>query len=97
MGNRTRNVDVPRQIKCDFRNGAIVILNGWKEISRYLGCGVRTAQRWEICFGMPVIRPGRVQGKGAVIAHSDEIDSWQRQPRQPEQLRERIRELEIGE
>jgi hypothetical protein len=72
-----------------------VILNGWKQIGRYLGCGVRTAQRWEICFGLPIVRLGRADGKGTVVAYTDDIDSWLRQRCRPEQLRERIRELEI--
>ncbi len=75
--------------------GQRVILSGWKEISAYLGCGVRTAQRWEACLGLPVLRPGRTNGKGTVIAHIDEIEAWLRRPLRPEQLRQHLRELEI--
>ncbi len=69
-----------------------MILNGWKEIARHLGRGVRMVQRWEACFGMPVIRPAG-RGRSAVCACSDDLDAWLRQPHRPEQLHERIREL----
>ncbi len=32
------------------------ILDGWKEISAYLGRDARTCQRWESDFGLPVHR-----------------------------------------
>ena len=50
------------------------ILNTWKEIAAYLSRGVRTAQRWEISYKLPVHRPnGDAQ---TVYAFSDEIDAW---------------------
>src|SRR3954469_17053882 len=33
------------------------VLNGWKEISDYIGRGVRTVQRWELQFELPIHRP----------------------------------------
>lgn len=51
------------------------ILNGWKEISSHLERGTRTAQRWEIQFGMPVHRPAS-KPRTAVVAFADEIDAW---------------------
>ena len=33
-------------------------LNGWKEIATHLGKGVRTGQRWERVYGLPVHRIG---------------------------------------
>jgi hypothetical protein len=33
-------------------------LNGWKEIAAHFGKGVRTVQRWEAEFHMPVHRIG---------------------------------------
>ena len=33
------------------------VLNSWKEIASYLGRSVRTVQRWEREFGLPVHRP----------------------------------------
>ena len=51
-----------------------MILTGWKDVAKHLGCGVRTAQRWE-CLGMPVRRPG--SGKHSeVLAISEELDAW---------------------
>lgn len=71
-----------------------MILSGWKDIARYLGRGVRTVQRWEMCLGLPVIRPAG-HGRSAVCAQSEQLDAWLRQPQRPEQLlQERIHELE---
>ena len=51
-----------------------MILNGWKEIAHYLGCGMRTAQRWEL-NGLPVLRP--VPGKRShVLVNSEQMDLW---------------------
>lgn len=50
-------------------------LNGWKEISAYIGKGVRQAQRWEK-LGMPVHRVGGMDG--VVYASRTEIDQWRR-------------------
>ena len=51
-----------------------MLLTGWKEISTYLRCGVRTAQRWEH-GGLPVNRPlpGR---RSHVVAESENLDLW---------------------
>lgn len=51
------------------------VLNGWKEISQYLGRGVRTVQRWESMYGMPVHRPAN-KDRSAVTAFPSEIDRW---------------------
>ena len=52
----------------------LMILKGWKDISKYLGCGIRTVQRWEK-LSLPVRRPA--EGKRApVVAISDELDAW---------------------
>jgi hypothetical protein len=50
-------------------------LNGWKEIAAHLGKGVRTVQRWEAEYGLPVRRIGR-EGGEIVFAFRDEIDRW---------------------
>lgn len=50
-------------------------LAGWKEIAEYLGRGVRTVQRWEGEFGMPVLRPAG-RSRGAVMARREDIDQW---------------------
>ncbi|MFQ5722576.1 MAG: hypothetical protein ACE5GI_08795, partial [Candidatus Aminicenantales bacterium] len=51
------------------------ILNSWKEISKYLGLEVRTAQRWEKELGLPVLRIKKFS-KTYVFAYSDELDKW---------------------
>jgi len=50
-------------------------LNGWKEIARYLGKGVRTVQRWEKQLGLPVRRLGG-EGGEIVFAYRSEISRW---------------------
>lgn len=50
-------------------------LNGWKEIAAHLGKGVRTVQRWERDYGLPVRRIGR-EGGEIVFAFREEIDRW---------------------
>jgi len=51
-----------------------VILSGWKEIANYLGCGVRTAQRWE-AKGLPINRPNPGR-RGHVVTETSQIDGW---------------------
>jgi len=50
-------------------------LNGWKEIAAYLGRSVRTVQRWEKDFGLPVRRFGASKPE-SVFALPHEIDAW---------------------
>lgn len=52
-----------------------LVLTSWKEIAHYLGKGVRTVQRWEQDFGLPVRRPAGSRKK-AVLARSCELDVW---------------------
>jgi hypothetical protein len=52
------------------------ILTCWKDIARYMGKGVRTVQRWERKFGLPVHRPLGVTHKSAVVAHPHDLDAW---------------------
>jgi hypothetical protein len=51
------------------------VLTSWKEIASYLGKGVRTVQRWEGQFGLPVRRPNE-KVKGVVYASREELDQW---------------------
>jgi hypothetical protein len=51
------------------------VLASWKDIATYVGKGVRTVQRWESVLDFPVRRSG-VLGKSAIVAFTDEIDSW---------------------
>jgi hypothetical protein len=50
------------------------VLTSWKEIAAYLGKGVRTVQRWEREFGLPVRRPG---GNSHVVhARCEDLQAW---------------------
>ena len=51
-------------------------LNGWKEISNYLGKSVRTAQRWERLLAMPIHRIHTARGE-IVFGFKPELDRWQ--------------------
>lgn len=52
-------------------------LISWKQIAAYLGAGVRTAQRYECDYEMPVLRfDGR--GHATVWAYPTELDTWLR-------------------
>ena len=51
------------------------LLTSWKEIASYLGKGVRTVQRWEEQFGLPVRRPNE-KVKGIVCSTRPELDQW---------------------
>lgn len=57
------------------RTPKLEILSGWKEISNYLGKGVRTVQRYERELALPVRRPA-AKANGSVIATKAEIDAW---------------------
>ena len=49
-------------------------LTSWKEIANYMGMGVRTVQRYEELYGLPV---RRVNGsRSSVISTRSEIDAW---------------------
>jgi hypothetical protein len=50
------------------------ILTSWKEIAAYLGKGVRTVQRWETEFSLPVRRP--TSDRHIVLAFPTELDDW---------------------
>jgi hypothetical protein len=53
------------------------VLHSWKEISAYVGLGVRTVQRYEVHLGLPIHRPA-AKTRCAVMAFSDELDVWLR-------------------
>lgn len=51
-------------------------LTGWKDIASYLGKSVRTVQRWERRYQLPVHRvPGSAD---VVLASKEEIERWMR-------------------
>ncbi len=51
-----------------------VVLNSWKEIARYLDAGVRTVQRWEHKYGLPVYHTG--MSRTPVLAYPSELNAW---------------------
>lgn len=77
MGSPSRqdsNIPAPNARRpVDFGNSSV--LNSWKEIARYLGRGVRTVQRWEQNYGLPVHRP-KGRERGATLALTAELDQW---------------------
>jgi excisionase family DNA binding protein len=52
-------------------------LTSWKEIAKYLGVNVRTAQKWERTRELPIHRMAGV--KSRVTANIGELDSWRQQ------------------
>lgn len=52
-----------------------LILKSWREIAEYMGKGVRTVQRWEQDFGLPVHRRDKSSRK-AIFALTSELDAW---------------------
>ncbi|HEX6772075.1 MAG TPA: hypothetical protein VF126_08630 [Acidobacteriaceae bacterium] len=54
----------------------VVALSCWKDIATYLGKGVRTVQRWEQEFGLPIRRPNGISHKSPVVADPRDLDAW---------------------
>lgn len=54
---------------------SVPVLTSWKDIARYMGKGVRTVQRWEQDFGLPVRRP-MGSNKKAILARPHDLDAW---------------------
>ena len=55
------------------------ILHSWKEIAAHVGMGLRTVQRYERLFGMPVRR--HAGSRSAVFAFAGELDAWMKSAR----------------
>lgn len=53
-------------------------LTTWKEIAYYVGKSVRTVQRWERDFGLPVRRPNNASPKSPVLIETVDLDRWMR-------------------
>ena len=74
-------------------------LESWGEIATHLRRDIRTAQRWEKEFGLPVRR--LTIGKHAqVYAYRSELDRWmlERQPKpEPDEVNGENKEIERGE
>ena len=60
-----------------FLGGAVVseTLRSWKEISSYAGASVRTLQRWEREFHLPIRRIATKKGS-VVFAFRSDLDAW---------------------
>ena len=52
------------------------VLSSWKDIAVYLGKGVRTVQRWEQEYGLPVRRVKLSGSKTPIMALAIELDAW---------------------
>lgn len=50
-------------------------LNGWKDIAKFFGRGVRTVQRWERDLGLPVYRI-RNSEQSPVFSYTGELRLW---------------------
>jgi hypothetical protein len=64
------------QMRAEAEKTDSTVLTCWKDIANYLGKGVRTVQRWEQEFGLPVRRPKGIAHKSAVIAYARDLDAW---------------------
>lgn len=53
------------------------VLQSWKEIAHYMGRGLRSVQRWERNFGLPIHRK-RGENRRQVFAFTDELHLWLR-------------------
>ncbi|HEX4309537.1 MAG TPA: hypothetical protein VHZ25_05880 [Acidobacteriaceae bacterium] len=62
-------------MKVENHTDSATVLTSWKDIARYMGKGVRTVQRWEQDFGLPVRRP-HGSNKKAVLARPRDLDLW---------------------
>jgi len=50
-------------------------LDTWKEIADYMGRDIRTCQRWEMEFDLPVYRMSQHK-KSRVFCYTNELDDW---------------------
>ncbi|MFH2041037.1 MAG: hypothetical protein ABIJ35_00795, partial [Acidobacteriota bacterium] len=56
-------------------------LDGWKDISQYMGRDIRTCQRWEKDLGLPVYRMDVKSDRSKVYAFQSEIETWLKERR----------------
>jgi hypothetical protein len=64
-------------MSADVTDSALQALNSWKEISAYMGRGIRTLQRYELEFGLPIRRINK--SRRSVLALRGELDTWLQQ------------------
>jgi phage terminase Nu1 subunit (DNA packaging protein) len=55
-------------------NSGEKVFTSWKEIASFFGKGVRTVQRWEQKFGLPISRP--TAAKNVVLTTENELREW---------------------
>jgi phage terminase Nu1 subunit (DNA packaging protein) len=55
-------------------NSGEKVFTSWKEIASFFGKGVRTVQRWEQKFGLPISRP--TAAKNVVLTTESELREW---------------------
>jgi CheY-like chemotaxis protein len=58
-------------------SGSKPVLTSWRQVAEYLGKAVRTVQRWERNFGLPVRRSDGA-AKQSVVAYPEELQEWLR-------------------
>ena len=51
-------------------------LDGWKEIAAHLHRDVRTCQRWEKEYGLPVYRVDNQSDRAKVFSYKSELNNW---------------------
>ena len=62
-----------------WRIKAAMVLTSWKEIARYLNCGIRTAQGWGRDLQLTGRRVNPPSKRSAGVAFSEDVDEWLRQ------------------
>lgn len=67
------------------------LFSAWKDIAAYLDCDVRTCQRWENKFGLPVHRFDDAS-KSSVFAYKEELDVWLKRKNNHESLDQKAAE-----
>lgn len=77
----------------EIRNGRI--LWTWKEISAYLDCDQRTANRWERTHSLPIHRLSSGESRSRVYAYQNELDDWLRRCGAKPGKRRRTRPLRL--
>ena len=76
MATQVRKMRVQGRTESAQRPSAeMPVLATWRGIAKYMGTGIRTVQRWEIQFGLPVRRSAD-RPKSQVMAVPAELDEW---------------------
>src|SRR3954452_14891317 len=62
------------RVKRMATNSGEKVFTSWKEIASFFGKGVRTVERWEQKFGLPISRP--TAAKNVVLTTESELREW---------------------